>query len=264
MHTYGQFVTLDATLPAAVLADPRCPAAVRDTFAAFDDAQDATRAALAKIDEINDAAADNKAEIAAAIRDGKAKLPAAIDPAHTAARLAHAQAEVRACTRRAQVAARAAEASIPAHRAELRPIILAPLAELAAKAERAAQEAADAYARARAVMLAAANLDTVAAHVEPNVDRRRAMVALVGDHYAKVSRQDAITRDDLSARVDKAWRDVRTATAGIPAEAYAADPLAAPDLGRGARLAHFNDDPDAPKAGGIVWNPALGRYETKA
>ncbi|MGR6316495.1 hypothetical protein Q2K19_10580 [Micromonospora soli] len=236
MHTYGQFVTLDATLPAAVLADPRCPAAVRDTFAAFDAAQDATRAALAKVDEINDAAADNKAEIARAIREGKAKLPAAIDPAHTAARLAHAQAEVRACTGRAQVAARAAEASVPAHRAELRPIVLAPLAELAAQAERAAQEAANAYARARALTFAAADLDVAAAYREPDADRRRALAAIVGDHYAKVARQDAITHDGLSTRIDKAFIDVRTATAGIPVDAYAPDPLAAPDSAEAGRL----------------------------
>ncbi|WP_446216547.1 hypothetical protein [Micromonospora sp. IBHARD004] len=262
--TYGDNVVLDHNLPSAVLAHADCPAAVRDAFAAFEAAQDATRSALAKIDEINDADADNRAAIAAAIREGKTKLPVAIDPAHTEARLAHARAEVMACRTRALVAARAAEASIPAHRAELRPLILAPLAELAAKAEKAAQEAADAYARVRVITRTAADLDTVAAHVEPDADRRLAMGGVVADHYAKLARQDAISRGNLSARIDAAWADVLAVTAGIPVDSWTVDPLASPDLGRGLRLAHFNADPETPKAGAIVWNPTYGRYETKA
>ncbi|MCO1616771.1 hypothetical protein M8C11_18825 [Micromonospora sp. CPM1] len=235
MRTYGDFVDLDATLPAAVLADPRCPSPVRDAVRAFDDAQDATRAALAKVDEINDAAAGNRSAIAAAIREGK-KPPAPIPAEHTEARIAHARQEVKACHRRALAAAQVAEQSIPAHRAELRPLILAPLTELAAKAERAAQEAADAYGQARRLMSTAADLDVAAAYGEPDEDRRRALAAIVSDHYSKIARRDAITHDGLNTRIDKAFADVRTATAGIPVGAYTVDPLAAPDNEHAGRL----------------------------
>lgn len=260
---YGDNVIPDVDLPARVLSHPDLPAPVREALRAFEDAQDAIRATRGEVDAIHDRAADTRAQAVDALRTGK-KPPAAVpgDVVDAAAELA--EARVRNARNHAYRAAQAYEATIPAHRAELRALILAPLAELAAKAEQAAQEAAEAYGQARALMSTAANLDTIAAHVEPNADRRLALAAVVADHYVKVARQDAITHGDLSARIDKAWQDVRKAAGGIPVAAYAVDPLVAPDLGRGARLAYATADPETPKAGAIVWNAARQRYETKA